>query len=293
MANSVIALIIDCDGTIAEDTTTKLVSYIGINPTYFWRRVRFMERQGWEPTLAYMKLLVDWQSRQGIKRITKKILQNVGQKINFSRGIPGYFKDIKNHVDQKYGRDGISLNIFVVSSGFEELIRASKITRYVDDIFGCRFEYDDKGVIIYPKAAVSFTEKTKFIYAINKGYSAEVLAGDPYCVNDQIPAHERPIPLENMIYIGDGPTDVPCMSLLKAEGCIIFAVYTEPRQGIPKTTYELARQGRFTRGPYKRDYREGSDLRRVLESDIDGYAQRLIGEAKTRRRPAVRPPGGR
>jgi hypothetical protein len=293
MANGIIALIFDCDGTIAEDTTTKLVSYIGSNPRYFWRRVRFMEKQGWEPTLAYMKLLVDLHPKSGTRRITKRILQNVGKKINFSRGIPRFFKEIKRHVDQKYGGDGVSLRIYVVSSGFEELIRASKITKDVNDIFGCRYEYDDKGVVIYPKAAVSFTEKTKFIYAINKGYTADDLARDPYCVNDQIPPHERLIPFKNMIYIGDGPTDVPCMSLLKAEGCEIFAVYTEPRQGIPRTTYELARQGRFTRGPFTRDYCEGSDLRRALEGEIDGYAQRIIGDATARRRPAVRPAGGR
>jgi hypothetical protein len=183
----------------------------------------------------------------------------------------------------------VKLSIHIVSSGFEEILRASKISTYVDDIFGCRFEYGGKAeVISYPRSSVSFTEKTKFIYAINKGLKSEDLYKDPYCVNNFVEVPDRPVPLQNMIYIGDGPTDVPCMSLLKGVGCEIFAVYTEPRHGIPKNTYELARQGRFTRGPYNRDYRSGSELRRVLESEIDGYAEKTIGEIKAHQKSAVR-----
>jgi hypothetical protein len=135
---------------------------------------------------------------------------------------------------------------------------------------------------------VSFTEKTKFLFAINKGLSSDELYKDPYSVNDYIPNEDRLVPLENMIYIGDGPTDVPCMSLLRTKKCEIFAVYTQPRYGIPRPTYELARQGRFTRGPFTRDYTRGSNLRRALESEIDGYAERIITRMQALKRKSVR-----
>jgi hypothetical protein len=135
---------------------------------------------------------------------------------------------------------------------------------------------------------VSYTEKTKFIFAINKGISSSQLARDPYCVNDHILLADREIPLNNMIYVGDGPTDVACMSLLRNAGCEIFAVYTPPRQGVPKKTHELAKQGRFTRGPFNTDYGFRSNLVRTLLSELDGYAERIIGETKAKRSPAVR-----
>jgi len=290
-----IALLFDCDGTIAEDTTTRFVRHVGLNPTKFWGDVRRMEERGWDSTLAYMKLLIDFAQEANPKvRVTKKTLREVGRSLVLSKGIPSFFKEIKEYVRRKYSKHGISIGIYVVSGGLEDIISTSQINgryggaKFVDDIFGARFEYGSDGVICSPQFTVSFTEKTKFIYAINKGISAKELSKDPYCVNDHIPPHERPIPLSNMIYIGDGPSDVACMSLLKEVGSEIFAVYTEPRQGIPKATHDLASQGRFTRGPYIRDYSSGSDLRRALESEIDGYAERILGDMKAKRLPAVR-----
>jgi 2-hydroxy-3-keto-5-methylthiopentenyl-1-phosphate phosphatase len=233
MPSRKIALIFDCDGTIAEDSTTRLLRHVGLKPDPFWSRVRDMEKHGWEPTLAFMKLLVDHSKEK--KQITKETLRLVGSKLALSPGIPVFFKEIRNYISHKYSSVGISLGIYVVSGGIDEIIRASGIngqyrnTKYVDDIFAGRFSYDSKGAITYPQWVVSFTEKTKCIFAINKGISSARLSQDSYGVNDHVPPHERDVPLNNMIYIGDGPSDVPCMSFLKVGGCEIFAVYTAPR----------------------------------------------------------------
>jgi hypothetical protein len=290
-----IALLFDCDGTISEDTTTCLLRKVGLKPTSFWGQVRKMEGQGWEPTLTFMKLLIDFaQKNKKKKLLTKQLMRDIGKRVKLSKGIPSFFKDMKEYVRRKYGKKGISLGIYVVSAGLEEIIKGTPIGgryakgRFVDDIFGCRFAHDSDGVICFPQSTVSYTEKTKFVFAINKGLSSKDLARDPYCVNDHVPPHERKVPLANMMYIGDGPSDVACMSLLKKAGCEIFAVYTEPRQGIPKKTYGLASQGRFTRGPYKRNYNQGSDLRRALEGEINGYAERILGEMKATGKTPVR-----
>jgi len=292
MVSGRIALIFDCDGTIAEDSTTRVLRYLRIDPDNFWAEVRQMEEQGWESTLAYMKLLIDRSQEDGRRRITKRVFQNVGQQLRLSKGIPSFFKEIKQYVARRYESEGISLGIHIISGGIEDVMKASRITSggFVDDIFGCRFEYRPDRTICFPKTTISYTEKTKYIFAVNKGVSSARLARDPYAVNDYVPEHQRKVPLENMIYIGDGPTDVACMSLLKKVGCEIFAVHTPPRYGIPKTTSELARQGRFTRGPYVRDYRPSSDLRHALEGELDGYAERIIGEVRAKSRPAVRHP---
>lgn len=294
-ASGRIALVFDCDGTIAEDTTTRLLIHLGVVPHSFWSDCRKKEAQGWEPTLAFMKQLIDLAHHPNSKKrksITEAVFAQVGPQLRVSKGIPQFFREVKAYAKRKYEQHNISLHIYIVSGGIEAIIRASKLNRGatppVDDIFGCRFAYDKNGLISFPTSVVTFTEKTKYLFAINKGGSSDALASNPWLVNDHVPEGERSVPLSNMIYIGDGPTDVPCMSLLKRMNCSIIAVYTEPRQGIPKNTYELARQARFTRGPFRRDYRPGSDLRRVLESELDGYAERILSEIQATRHRAVR-----
>jgi hypothetical protein len=294
-----IALVFDCDGTIAEDSTERLLRSLGVDPKKFWANVGEMEKNGWEPTLAFMKLLLDfsnsklnWAKKQRL--ITKKMFDNVGKTLRLSKGIPSFFREMKHYVQKKHGNEGVSLHIYVISGGIEDIIRASRINhssegiKSVDDIFGCRYAYGSRGEIVFPKCAITYTEKTKYLFAINKGISSDELAKDAYSANDYITSPDREIPLNNMIYIGDGPTDVACMSLLKKAGATVLGVYTPPRYGIPKKTFELASQGRITSGPYNRNYRTGSDLVRFLSTQLDGYADRVISEAKATRRPAVR-----
>ncbi len=286
-----IALIVDCDGTIAEDTTTRLLEHLQVSQRRFWHRSRALEADGWDPTLAYMSLLIE---QAGKTPISADTFARVGKKVKLSPGIPRFFLDMKAFIRDKYARQGVSLDVYVASGGIEDIIRATPLTqtkhghRAVDDVFACTFAYDEAGNIAFPKRVITFTEKTKVVFAINKGIGSAELAKNPYRVNDHVPPDERQVLLKNMIYIGDGPSDVAYMSLLKQNRAEVFAVYTEPRQGIPKNTYNLARQGRFTRGPFTRDYRPGSDLRRALESELEGYAQRVISEAAAATLPAVR-----
>jgi len=286
-----IALVFDCDGTISEDTTTRLLEHLGAPAKAFWIKATEREKDGWEPTMAFMHLLIE-QSKQ--TPITADVFRTVGKIVKLSPGIPQFLFDMKQFVRQNWGERGVSLHVFVVSGGIEEIIRATPLSQTsgnevaVDDFFGCRFAYAASGEIAFPKCAITFTEKTKILFAINKGISSATLASNAYAVNDHVPLGDRDVMLENMIYIGDGPTDVAAMSLLKANNAEVFAVYTAPRWGIPKRTYALARQGRFTRGPFNRDYSDGSDLRRALVSELEGYAQRIITEAAAARLRAPR-----
>lgn len=151
-----------------------------------------------------------------------------------------------------------------MSGGIAELIRGLKIARYMKEIFACEFEFDpDTGIPIAIKATVSFTEKTKFIYAINKNISGERLRSNPYSVNDVVAKEKRRIPLHNMIYVGDGPSDIPCFSMIIENDGDGVGVAEKPARG-----YELAKGKRTTTGPYSPDYRHGSDMRRALEAAI-------------------------
>jgi hypothetical protein len=121
------------------------------------------------------------------------------------------------------------------------------------------------------KSSVSFTEKTKFIYAINKGITGKRLRSNPYSVNDVISEEDRRIPFRNIIYVGDGPSDIPCFSMITASGGDGIGVTEKIAKG-----YELAKGKRTTTGPYSPDYRTGSDMRRALEAAILDKADGMV-----------------
>ena len=111
-----------------------------------------------------------------------------------------------------------------MSSGIETLLRATKLAALADDIFGCEFDYDDTGRAVAIKRAVTFTEKTKFIYAINKGIFGTELRRDPFMVNASVEEADRRIPFKNMVYVGDGPSDIPCFSMIRHFGAEAIGV---------------------------------------------------------------------
>jgi hypothetical protein len=148
------------------------------------------------------------------------------------------------------------------------------------DIYGCTFDEDpETQLICAPKAVVTFTEKTKFIFAINKGVTGTELRREPYRVNDVIKEDNRAIPFRNMIYVGDGPSDIPCFSLVQEYGSNggartghAIGVY---KRGV-KRGYELAQGKRITAGPYSCDYSLGSDLRQFIETSVKEIAFEIV-----------------
>ena len=144
-------------------------------------------------------------------------------------------------------------------------------------IFGSRLNYDESGQAVGVKASVTFTEKTKFIFAVNKGISSEEIYRTPYRVNDAIEDSERRVPFTRMIYIGDGPTDIPCFSMMKKQGGGAIGVI-QPDDSDLRKPYELAAGDRLTVGPYTADYRAGSDLFKMLLSAVDGIAGDIVIE---------------
>lgn len=286
-----IALIFDCDGTLCPDTITFLLKRYGVPHRAFWDSVTEMVRMGWDPPLAYMRRIIDLVNDGTMPDLTNAKLEEVGTNVPFFPGIPQFFDDLRGVVakEQDFVDAGVSLLYFVVTGGFEAMIRGSTIAPFMTDIFGCTFDEDpETHLICFPKSTVTFTEKTKFIYAINKGITGAELRRDPYRVNDVIDEEERPIPLPNMIYIGDGPSDIPCFSLIQAFGGNggrrtghAIGVY---KRGV-KRGYELAQGKRITAGPYSCDYNPGSDLRRFIERSVIEIASEIIRlRARTFRR---------
>ncbi|EKD86582.1 MAG: hypothetical protein ACD_37C00228G0004, partial [uncultured bacterium] len=200
--------------------------------------------------------------------ISKKALSKTGKGLKIFPGLPGAFSELRNFVrtnpDLKRAR--VNLEFYIISGGFEEMIHATKIADEMDGIFGCNFAYDKSGEAIGIKSAISFTEKTRYVHAIRKGVDAKEIRTNPYVINDAISIDQQRIPFSNMIYIGDGPSDIPCLSAVSSGGGTGIGVSAP--YGTFKKGYELARGKRITVGPYTANYKKGSDMRKVLEETI-------------------------
>jgi hypothetical protein len=232
---NIIAVVFDFDDTLTDESTTALLEQAGIDPADFWqRKAKALLDDGWDPVPAYLKLILDnVGDGKPLGRLTNARLREFGHGLRFYPGIPGLFRDLKASLEE-HTLSSPGIEFYVVSSGLEDVIRGSRIARFLSGIWGCQFAEED-GQVRHIKNVVSFTEKTKYLYTINKGIPDD--AG-PYAVNERKDPADRRIPFANMIYIGDGLTDVPCFSLLDHFGGRAFGVFDPKKAGSPKKAWE-------------------------------------------------------
>jgi len=278
--SNIIAVICDCDDTLAPDTTDWLLKQLGIKEPKkdFWPRTNRMAEEGWNPTLAYMYLMVSDIKNGRLEPLTKNKFEELGPNVGFYKGLPGAFKELQEEFldESKYVTKGIELEFYVISSGLYQLIKETTIFPFLKDCWGSEFEFDSEGVISYPKSAVSFTEKTRFVFSINKGLIGPEYRRRPFHVNKQIRPEARRVPFKNMIYLGDGPTDIPCLSSINLFGGFSIGVGNPADKSYGKT-YELG-FGRRCNHIIEPDYRKNSKGRTLLEKVIKDIANRIILE---------------
>lgn len=268
MSESVIGIIFDFDETLGPDTISFALKEQNISPPVFWKEIGQMVENGWDPPLAYMHLLLKL-SREGKLDISKQFLKRMGKKLPLFPGLPLTLKELKQFVslNASLNKSHIVLEFYILSGGLEEIIRNTKLAPFINGVFGCKFAYDNQhSQPIGIQSAISFTEKTRFLHGIRKGIDTLTLRTDPYRVNKIIDSQIQRIPFSQMIYIGDGPSDIPCLSPIVKDGGIGIGVSAP--FGTFKKGYELARRKRITVGPYTANYKKNSDLRKILEEAI-------------------------
>ena len=277
MAQNVIVIICDCDGTLCPDTTDRLVSKLGLDLKEFWKDVSMLVEDGWDPPLAYLNRLLELSKVGQIKPLTRQMLISTANTVKFYTGALDFIDRLKSRLNEtvEYREAGIALEWYVVSSGIEELLKATPLGSRATDIFGCAFEYDTAGRAVAVKRAVTFTEKTKFVFAINKGISGEEIHRKPYRVNDAVSDDDRRVSFQQMVYIGDGPSDIPCFSMIKKLGGRAIGVMP-PEDLELRRPYELAEGERLTVGPYTADFSDGSDLFKILWRIVESIADSIV-----------------
>ncbi len=272
---STIAVICDCDDTLMPDTTNFLLEENGIDSAAFWKKTAGMVKRGWDPPQAYTSEIVKLMQQDKIEHNTRKKLAVLGKRIVPFEGVPEFIPSLKKFVREKseFAEAEVRLEFYIISSGFEDLIGGTRIKPHVADIFAGRFIEDSATKRISGiKSTVTFTEKTKFVYAINKGIHGREIRRCPFLINESVRAENRRVPFEHMAYIGDSPGDIPCFSAIKSNGgyCIGVMGKQTVRKG-----YELARGNRTTVGPYTRNYSKSSDLYNMLETIISEIGSKI------------------
>ena len=252
----IIAFLYDFDKTLC---TTDMEDYafipsLGYTPAEFWGRANAF---GWENRmdglLAYMYTMIQECAAQNIK-LDRAFLNHCGESIQLFPGVREWFARIN-----AFGESlGVQVEHYVISSGLREIIEGSGIAQEFREIYACEFYYNENGDACWPKLDVNFTNKTQFVYRINKGILD--VSRDKE-LNDSMPDDSKRVPFTNMIYMGDGLSDVPCMKMMRAYGGQAIAVYqASNRQGVEK----LLADGRVD-FIFPADYREGMELDRTVQ----------------------------
>ena len=160
---------------------------------------------------------------------------------------------------------GIDVQHYINSSGIKEIIEGTDIAREFKNIYASSFMYDDEGAAYWPAVGVNYTNKTQFIYKINKGVES---VSDTKLVNQYLEEEKRPVQFKHMIFIGDGTTDIPCMRLVKSQGGHSIAVYNPAHQGSFEAMRKLIDEGRATY-VCPADYTEGGEIDKLVKTIID------------------------
>ncbi len=291
MSSPVIAVIFDFDDTLLPDSTSQFLRSRGVDVEDFWAKARDLVGGGYDETLSWLKLFLDIIGNgKPLGKLTNAELQKFGAKLDrtYFPGIPRLFVDLKKQVQRA---KGVTLEFYIVSGGLKPIIMGSKVVRtFFDGVYACEYGEDRRGVIDSIKRVVSFTEKTRYIFEINKGVNHNP-QGDPQQVNRNVPVGSRRVPLKNMIYVGDGLTDIPCFSVVgkgtaEEPGGTVFGIFDPAREEKAKRAYREFLKARRVEGIYSARYGAGAnaDLGNLIRLAVATLCAQLkldAGEIRT------------
>lgn len=211
----VIAICYDFDKTLSPDDMQAqgFIQSLGYDVKDFWQESNGLAADNdMDQNLAYMYMMT--KKSRGAMVFNKEKIMEYGSKLRLFPGVESWFKRINS-----FGtKQGVEVEHYIISSGLKEMIEGSKIADQFKKIYASSFYYDQDGIAVWPAQVVNYTNKTQFLFRIEKG----VLDVNDAAVNDFYPPDKIKIPFRNIIYIGDSDTDVPCMKLVNSYGVILL-----------------------------------------------------------------------
>ena len=259
----IVALVYDFDGTLSPGNMQEFgfIQAIGKKPQEFWQESDdIASGQDASNILSYMKLMFDEARKAGIK-LRREDFKRFGASVELYDGVLEWFSLVNEYGKQR----GVKVEHYINSSGLTSMIEGTPIAKEFKRIFACSFIYNEDGDAVWPGVAVDYTAKTQFLFKINKGILS---VRDNKKVNESQAEDNKRIPFPNMIYMGDGETDVPCMKIVKMFGGHSIAVYDSSNKKKTNVAKKLLRQKRVN-FITPTDYTKDSRTMKIVCSIID------------------------
>jgi hypothetical protein len=259
-----IALVYDFDGTLSPQPMQEytVLPKIGVEPGAFWEMVnREARRTESDPMLVYMRHIIEALelARVDVKR---QDFAAMAAAIEYFPGVPTWFARMNAYVKRR-SRGQVKLAHYLISAGQKEILDGVSIRRHFKRIYASEYHFNHHGIATFPKLLVTDTVKTQFLFRINKG-----LENVTESINEHMPEWQRPIPFPNIIYVGDGMSDVPSMALTKKSGGHTVAVYN-PRKSSQRAVCEKLLNAGRADFIAEADFRAGTKLSRRVELLLD------------------------
>ncbi len=294
---NIIACIWDFDKTLIPGyMQAPLFKHFNVDDRRFWEEVAQLpeayRRAGLNlisSDTVYLNHILTYVKAGVFKGLDNALLRRLGAQLAFYPGLPEFFDELKRHVRRRpdFERHDIQLEHYIISTGLRQIILGSIVAPYVDGVWGCEFVEQppppgylrrkgghttpEEGSVCQMAYVLDNTTKTRAVFEINKG-SNKVPDID---VNARIPETDRRIPIPNMIYTADGPSDVPVFSVLNRFGGHTFAVYRRGSQEEFAQVNNLQKQGRV-QSFGEANYTEGSQTAMWLKNAVSEIADRIV-----------------
>lgn len=266
-SRNVLAMVYDFDGTLTPLPMQEytVLPQLGLSATAFWKEVNAEVRTtGGDPILTYMRLLVE-KIEANKAHLSRDALRKLARDIRYYPGVPGWFERLNRYVAERSG-GAVEVRHYIISAGLREILEGISIKHHFERIYASQYHFNHHEVACFPTIVINDTSKTQYLFRINKGREDAHQS-----INEYMPEEARPIPFSHMLYIGDGLTDVPCMTVAKKYGGFAVAVHNPAHEGSLETCRELVRAERI-------DYFAAADYRpgRVLEKRVHTLLDLII-----------------
>ena len=263
MKKPIIAIMYDFDKTLSSQDMQNynFIPNLGLTPAEFWSKTEEVcVKHNMDKILGYMYVMMAECKAKGIK-LTKEYLKSLGSGVELFKGVDTWFDRIN-----AYGEElGLRIEHYIISSGTKEIIEGCKVAKEFKRIYGCEFMYGDDKTAIWPKMAINYTNKTQYVYRISKGALEE---SEEEKLNSATDDKDRRVNYENMIYVGDGMTDIPCMKVVKSRGGKAIAIYQNQQK---EKVQNLVRDNRINY-VCPADYREKSKMETIVKLILENMA---------------------
>lgn len=258
MKKAKLALIYDFDKTLSPKDMQEFhyIKTLGYdNPADFWAECdTFAKKNNCDGILSYMYVMATKD-----KNLTRKQLNDEGKYVELYKGVDTWFKRIN-----EYGKlHHVDVEHYIISSGLTDIIKGTSIAKEFKKIYACTYVYDNKGKVLWPSRVVNYTMKTQYLFRINKGVLTETNDED---LNDSTPDSKKYISLENMVYFGDGSTDVPSMKVVQQNGGTTIAVFGDDSK---KSKAEKLYEDKRASFVVKADYSANSKIEKIVQGIIN------------------------